>query len=245
MTADKKLEVLGIVGARSGSKGMLHKNITPLAGKPLMAWIMETAQKSRYINRLILSTDSPEYAEVGKKYGAEAPFLRPAELAADTSIVGEFILHALEWLEKNESYTPDLVVYLSPTVPLVRSEDIDTAIELLLSDEKADSAILASPSHGSPHKMVKLASDGKGVVSYITRNSRDVAASNRQAYEKAFNRESLPIVSRVSSLRRLKSQSGDRVLHHLISQESAFDIDTPTDFFIAEQLMLRKLNDPS
>lgn len=241
MTANKKPKVLGIVGARSGSKGLPHKNIKPLLGKPLMAWIIGTAKKSRYINRLVLSTDSREYAEIGKKFGAEAPFLRPPEIAKDTSVVGEFILHALEWLEKNESYVPDLVVYLSPTVPLVRVEDIDAAIEILLSDDEADSAILISPAHGHPHKMVKLAPDRIYAVSYITESARDVAASNRQAYEPAFNRESLPIVSRTRTLKEFKSQTGNRVRYHVISQESAMDIDTPLDFYLVEAVLKKQI----
>src|SRR3989338_8656060 len=109
---NSSLRILGIVGARSGSKNISNKNIKLLAGKPLMAWIIEAAKKSRYINRLILSTDSPEYAEVGKKYGAEVPFLRPAELAQDSVPDFDFLYHAATWMRDNAGFQADIILRL-------------------------------------------------------------------------------------------------------------------------------------
>ena len=101
-------KVLGVVGARSGSKSIPHKNIKPLLGKPLMAWIIEAAKASKYTTRLILSTDSPEYAEVGKKYGAEIPFLRPAELAKDSVPDFDFLYHAATWMRDNAGFQDEI-----------------------------------------------------------------------------------------------------------------------------------------
>src|SRR3989339_2096135 len=100
------IKVLGIVGARSGSKSIPHKNIRPLLDKPLMAWIIEAAKNSKYISRLILSTDSSEYARIGRQYGAETPFARPAEFANDTASDIDYLTHAVQWMEENENWKP-------------------------------------------------------------------------------------------------------------------------------------------
>jgi CMP-N,N'-diacetyllegionaminic acid synthase len=239
---DTSPKIVAIIGARSGSKGMRGKNICPLFGKPLLAWPIEIAKKSKYINRIILSTDSEEYADIGREYGAETPFLRPAYLAADTSVVFEFMEHALEWLEEHEGYVPDLVVYICPTTPLLDPADIDEGIKILLDDHDAHSAILMSPAKGHPRKTVKIAPNGAHVISYITENSLHIAPSNRQSYEPAYNRESLPVVSRTSTIRDMKSQTGKNVRFHVIPQERALDIDTELDFAIVEHLLRQREN---
>src|SRR4029077_6868812 len=100
------MEVLAIIGARSGSKSVKDKNIALVDGKPLLGRIIETARSSRNVNRVIVSTDSPEYAVVAREYHAETPFLRPAELAGELSPEFEYVRHALQWLEANEGYVP-------------------------------------------------------------------------------------------------------------------------------------------
>src|SRR3989344_851906 len=137
---NSNLKVLAVVGARSGSKGIPDKNIKPLLGKPLMAWIIEAGKASKYITRVVLSTDSPEYAEIGKKYGAEVPFLRPKELAEDHVPDFPWIHHAAVWLAENEGWKADIIVRLPPTSPTCKTEDIDACIELLLNDPSADSS---------------------------------------------------------------------------------------------------------
>ena len=124
------MEVLAIIGARSGSKSVKDKNIALVDGKPLLGRIIETARSSRNVNRVIVSTDSPEYAAVARDYHAETPFLRPAELAGELSPEFEYVRHALQWLEENEGYVPDIAVRCMATVPLQRTEDIEGAIRL-------------------------------------------------------------------------------------------------------------------
>lgn len=235
----KSLRILGIIGARSGSKGVPNKNIQPLAGKPLMAWIIETAKRSRYINRVIVSTDSEEYATIARQYGAEVPYLRPKELATDTSPEFEYVEHAVEWLEKNEGYEPDIVVRLLPTVPLQMPEDVDSCIEELLKDPEAQSAVVIAEARQHPHKALKLVDNGKAghyLVTYITGSGRDVTPIARQSYEKAYFRANV-IVSRTEVIKEYHSLTGDRVRYHIIPQERAVDIDSSIDFFIVEQLM--------
>ena len=235
----KSLEILGIIGARSGSKGVPNKNIQPLAGKPLMAWIIETAQRSRYIDRVIVSTNLEEYAVIARQYGADVPFLRPEELATDASPEFEYMEHAVEWLAKNEEYEPDIVVRLLPTVPLQMPEDIDSCIEELLKDPEAQSAVVIAEARQHPHKALKLVDDGKGshyLVTYITDSGRDVTPIARQSYEKAYFRANV-IVSRTEVIGEHHSLTGDHVRYHIIPQERAIDIDSRIDFFIVEQII--------
>src|SRR3989338_4410770 len=105
-------KILGVVGARSGSKSIPHKNIKPLLGKPLMGWIIEAAKKSRLITRLVLSTDSEDYAKIGREYGAETPFLRPPEFSHDTASDIDYLTHAVGWLGANENWKPDIILRL-------------------------------------------------------------------------------------------------------------------------------------
>src|SRR5215470_7905450 len=121
-------DVVAFIGARGGSKGLGGKNIRPLAGKPLLAWSVERAKRSKYVSRVIVSTDSEEYAAVARQYGAETPFLRPKELATDSSLEFEYIKHAVEWLEKNEGQRPRIGARLLNTIPLQMTEDLDGAI---------------------------------------------------------------------------------------------------------------------
>ena len=231
------MDVLGIVGARSGSKGLPGKNLRPLLGKPLLGWAIDIARRSRHVGRVVLSTDSEEYREVGRRCGADVPFLRPPELASDGAIEFGYVRHALEWLAEHEGYRPDAVVRVCPTAPLVRAEDVDQAIDLLASDPQADSAILMTPAREHPRKQVKVGADGVHVISYITERGSHVAPTNRQSYEAAYNRQSLPIVSRRRTILELGSQTGEVVRYHVVPQETTFDIDTDFDFRIVEHLL--------
>jgi N-acylneuraminate cytidylyltransferase/CMP-N,N'-diacetyllegionaminic acid synthase len=129
MTNSKK--VLAIIPARGGSKGLLWKNIKELCGKPLIAWTIEQAKSCSDIDRIVVSTDDREIAEVAKKYGAEVPFMRPAELASDTATTIDVIFHAINWLKEHEDYRPEYILLLQPTSPLRTREDIDGAIQML------------------------------------------------------------------------------------------------------------------
>lgn len=231
------MEIMGIVGARAGSKGLPGKNIRALAGKPLLAHAIEAAGRCRHVNRVLLSTDSEEYAAIGRRHGADAPFLRPAEHATDTAIELGYIRHALSWLDENEGYRPDIVVRLCPTTPLVRPADVDRCLELLMEDAEAHSAILMSPAREHPRKAVKIAADGVHAVSYISERGRDVAPSNRQSYAEPFNRQGLPVASRWDTVMKMDSQTGDLVRFLIVPAATAFDIDTEDDFLHIEALL--------
>jgi len=139
--------IVSIICARGGSKGIPQKNIQPLLGKPLIAYTILAAKDSKYIDRIIVSTDDEEIVEVAKKYGAEVPFLRPRELSDDTSAVEPALLHAIEWLKKNENYIVDIVVYLQVTDIFRQKYFIDTVVEWLIEDDNLDSAFIGHPTH--------------------------------------------------------------------------------------------------
>ena len=134
------LNILAIIPARGGSKGLPGKNIKPFLGKPLLAYTIEEAKRSKYITKIVLSTDDTAIAQVGKKYGAEIPFLRPSELATDTSLAPDAYIYTIERLKNEQGYAPEIVVILQPTSPLRTVDDIDAAISLYL-EKNADSVI--------------------------------------------------------------------------------------------------------
>lgn len=133
--------VLAIIPARSGSKGLPGKNIKELCGKPLIAWTIEHAKSCSHIDRIVVSTDDNEIVEIAKKYCAEVPFIRPAELANDTSSTIDVIFHAINWLKEHEDYRPEYILLLQPTSPLRIAEDIEGAVQRL--KEKNASAVVS------------------------------------------------------------------------------------------------------
>jgi N-acylneuraminate cytidylyltransferase len=131
------MNIIAIIPARGGSKRIPHKNLFPLAGKPLIVHSIEQAKQSKLVNRVIVSTDDDEIANVSRQYGAEV-ILRPEELSTDTASSESVLIHVLEYLEKNESFYPDILVFIQCTSPLRRMSDIDNAIGAFL-EQKADS----------------------------------------------------------------------------------------------------------
>lgn len=235
MSHNPELKILGVIGARSGSKGVPHKNIRPIAGKPLLAWIIGTAKSSRYINRIIVCTDSEGYAKIARAEGAEVPYIQPADVSQDHSTDYEYVRYAVDWLEKNEGYKPDVVVRLMPTVPLQMSEDVDACIEELLKDDKAHSAMVVAEARQIPSKAMKVGPEGY-LVSYTTGSAKGAEPTKREIFEKAYFRANV-VVTRPSVMRATSSLSGERVRYHVIPQERAIDIDSEIDFHIAEKLL--------
>ena len=152
----KNKNIIAIIPARGGSKGIPKKNIIDLAGFPLIAYSIVAAKLSRIIDRIIVSTDSREIAEIAKRYGAEVPFLRPKKFAKDTSHDIEFVQHVLNWLQNNEGYQPEYLVNLRPTTPLRGPELIDEAIKKILKNKRATSLRSAHELSESPYKFFEI-----------------------------------------------------------------------------------------
>jgi CMP-N,N'-diacetyllegionaminic acid synthase len=148
--------IIGIIPARGGSKGVPKKNIKELAGYPLIAYSIAASKLANKIDRTIVSTDSAEIAKIAKKFGAEVPFLRPANLASDRSPDFDFMKHAIAWLKENENFSPDLIVHLRPTTPLRNPEIIDEAIDELAKNNKATALRSVFEIPESPYKMFHI-----------------------------------------------------------------------------------------
>ena len=149
----QNFKVLALIPARGGSKGIPGKNIRLLAGKPLIAHSIEQAKASKYVDRVIISTDDEKITQVAREFGAEVPFMRPAEIAQDLTPDFPAFEHCLDWLKEYEGYEPDIVVHLRPTGPLRTSKQIDDGIELLAKYPEADSVRSVNEPPKSPYKM--------------------------------------------------------------------------------------------
>ncbi len=154
------MEILAIIPARGGSKSIPRKNIRPLAGHPLIAYSIAAGRQSKLVTRTIVSTDDEEIAVVARQYGAETPFLRPAEFAQDNTTDFPVFTHALNWLKEYEGYQPEMLVQLRPTSPIRPPELVDAALQLLLDHPDADSVRGIVPSGQNPFKMWRV--DGEG-----------------------------------------------------------------------------------
>jgi YrbI family 3-deoxy-D-manno-octulosonate 8-phosphate phosphatase len=152
----KRAEVLAIVPARGGSKGLPRKNVRPLAGYPLISYSIAAGLQAKTVTRTIVSTDDEEIAAVARDFGAEIPFMRPAEFAQDNTLDLPVFQHALGWLAQHEGYLPDVVVQLRPTSPLRPPSLVDDAVNLLLTDAEIDSVRGVVPSGQNPHKMWRV-----------------------------------------------------------------------------------------
>ncbi len=149
-------DILALIPARGGSKGIPRKNLLALAGKPLITYSIEQAQASRYVSRVIVSTEDDEIAAVSLRSGAEVPFRRPYEYAQDGSLDLHVFRHALIWLRDHEGYVPELVVHLRPTGPVRQVATIDRAIEVILAHPEADALRSVSTPVQTPYKMWKI-----------------------------------------------------------------------------------------
>lgn len=148
-----KSQTIALIQARGGSKGVPRKNVRPLGGYPLIAWSVAACVLSSRVDRTILSTDDEEIAEVAAAYGAEVPFMRPAEFATDTAVDKDVIRHAIDWLTENDGSAPDLIFQVRPTTPYRDPALIDAAIETMQSDDEATSLRSAFEVPESPAKM--------------------------------------------------------------------------------------------
>ena len=229
----EKPNIIGIIPARGGSKGVPRKNIIPLAGKPLIAYSIEDSLNCSLINRTIVSTDDPEIAEVARNYGADVPFLRPSELAQDDTTDFPVFLHALEWLQANEGISPDILIQLRPTTPLRPPGIIERSIKMLLENLEADCVRTVRESPLTPYKMWQ--SKEGYIKPFIQLDDQESYNMPRQMLPKVFQHDGVLDVIRTSTILEKKSVTGTRILP-LIMDESflVVDIDRPIDLLIAE-----------
>lgn len=240
------MEILAVIPARGGSKGLPRKNILPLLGRPLLAWVIDAAKQSPLVTRVIVSTDDEEIAAVAREHGAEVPFLRPAEFSQDLSTDVEFLTHALETLKEKEGYVPDVVLRLPPTSPLTTSEHIDQGITTLLADESLDAVrpIVEAPKH--PYKFWCIAEDGVCLTPFLSSEITGFEEPHnlpRQLFPKVYMHTGAMDVMRPATILEKKSTSGKRLGHFLMKAEDSVNIDSKMDFDLAGIYLNRRLMD--
>ncbi|MDZ4113241.1 MAG: acylneuraminate cytidylyltransferase family protein [Brevundimonas sp.] len=224
--------VLAIVPARRGSKGLPLKNIRPLAGRPLLAWPIAAARASRHVDRVIISTDDQEFADIAVAHGADAPFLRPAELASDTAPSIGFILHAVDTLaEAGEVY--DYVVVLEPTSPLTEGSDVDAALERLAAAD-ADAIVGVSKLEAThPAFAVRKAGDDS-ITPYAAATFGEMP--RRQDIEPLFVLDGTLYISTVEAARREKAFCHARTIGYETARHKAHEVDDLVDFICIEAI---------
>lgn len=227
----KRTEVLAVIPARGGSKGIPRKNIKLFAGYPLISYSIAAALQSQSVTRVIVSTDDEEIAAVARQFGAETPFIRPPELALDQTTDLPVFEHALKWLKDNENYSPDLVIQLRPTSPIRPRQCVDEAVALLQKHPEADSVRGVVPSGQNPYKMWRLTGKDQPMTPLL--ELEDLAEpfnSPRQALPPTYWQTGHIDVIRPSVILEQASMSGRVILPYLIDARYTVDIDTPFDW---------------
>jgi N-acylneuraminate cytidylyltransferase len=232
-----KSEVLAVIPARGGSKGIPRKNIRDFAGTPLIGYSIAAALQSELVTRTIVSTDDEEIAAAARALGAETPFLRPAELAQDQSTDLPLFEHALSWLAVQEGYHPDVLVQLRPTSPLRPVGMVDEAVKLLLDHPEADSVRGVIPAGQNPHKMWRIAADGRMTPLLTVEGIAEPYNAPRQILPPVYWQTGHIDAFRAETVLRKGSLSGDVILPLVVDPRYAVDIDNLNDWRRAEWLV--------
>ncbi len=220
--------------ARGGSKSIPRKNLAPLAGRPLIAWTIEAALRCREVDRVVVSTDDDEIAAAARAHGAEVPFLRPPQLAEDSTPTMPVVVHALRWLEAEQGYRPDGVVLLQPTSPLRTADDITGAIGLA-RERSADSVISVSLAWSHPHLAKRITSDGR-LEDFIAHPK----VERRQDLEPVYSLNGAIYFARRAPLMENQTFYGPNTYAYVMPPERSLDVDTPWELHLCN-LILRDL----
>jgi len=227
----KGKNILGLIPARGGSKGLPRKNIKPLLGKPLIAWTIEKALTSKYLDRVIVSTDDKEIAEISKKYGAEVPFIRPKELAMDNAKGIDVVLHAIDWIKKSDKQY-DLLMLLQPTSPLRRSEDIDKAIEYLFFKEAKAIVSVCEVDH---HPLWANTLPEDGCMKDFIR--QEIMNKNRQELPVFYRLNGAIYLAYFDYVKQCKCFMGKETFAYIMPRERSIDIDNEVDLKLVENFI--------
>lgn len=233
-----RLFVVGVVIARQGSKGLPGKNLARLGRWPLLAHTILAAKNAKTLDRVILSTDSPEMARIGRRFGVEVPFLRPRRLAMDRTHTPPVIEHAVSFLEKRDGRAVDIVVTLQPTSPFRRAEHIDAAVRMLILHPKMDSVITVKPATFPPHWMFKVRGQ---LLSPLMADGVDYSIKERQQLPSVFQPNGAVFVTRRRLLRERKILysvfAGGKNGFVPMDTVSSMDIDHPSDLGLARAML--------
>ena len=230
-------EVVALVPARSGSEGVPNKNVRLLGGHPLMAYTIASCRRCALIDRVIVSTDSTEYAKIAMSYGAEAPFLRPAELAENDSPDTDFVEHALNWL-LNEGAEPTHIVHMRPTTPFRDPRLVDDAIRTFLASADATALRSVHEMSQSAYKSLEVAPSGWLRLLGSDGTAMDQANIGRQFFPTTFIANGYVDVLSVEFIRATRLLHGDRVLPFIT--QPVLEVDTEDDMEHLEFQLMRE-----
>ena len=223
------MNVLGLIPARGGSKAIPRKNIVDLAGKPLLAYTCQAALGCHSLTRVVLNTDDEEIAAVGRRYGAEVPFLRPENLAADETPILPVIQHTLAWLEKQAGFKTDIVVLLQPTSPLRQAIHIDEAVaSMLQSGADTVVSVVAVPHNFNPVSVMRQEENG-----WLVPFASGEMILRRQEKPRVFARNGPAILAVRRGVLDTGKLYGERVLPYMMDWAASIDIDEPQDLEVA------------
>ncbi len=235
-------ETLALIPARGGSKGIPRKNIRPFAGYPLIAWSIAAARQSSCVTRTIVSTDDPEIAAIARQYGAETPFLRPAELAQDNTTDLPVFEQALAWLEEHEHYRPDILVQLRPTSPIRPKDCVDNAVKTLLAHPDADCVRGVVPAGQNPHKMWRFTGENQPMRPLLqVAGIAEPYNAPRQILPPVYWQTGHIDAIRALTVSQKKSLTGDVIYPLMIDPIYTVDIDNLSDWAKYEALALSGL----
>jgi N-acylneuraminate cytidylyltransferase/CMP-N,N'-diacetyllegionaminic acid synthase len=227
--------VLALIPARSGSKGLENKNIRELNGRPLLGWPIQAANKSAYVDTVIVSTDCEKYKDIALEQGAENVLMRPLELATDKARSVDVIVHVIqEMLLLGEEY--DLITLLEPTSPLTTASDIDLALETITNHNTANSIVAVMKAECN-HPQFAYLKDNKGVLNHFTEGLDKVI--RRQDLSSVFYLDGSLYISTVASIIKEKSFLTKNTIGFEVPKWKSFEIDDEIDFDIVEMLMKR------
>ena len=229
----KKLNIICIITARSGSKGLKNKNIRKLKGLPLLAHTIIAAKKSKVFNRVILSTDSKLYANIGLKFGAEVPFIRPRKLATSKAHHPDVVNHAVKFLEKKEKIKFDYIMMLQPTSPYRNAKHINEAIKKFLK-EKNDSLISIKKQDYPPWWMFLIYKNKLG--QFLKFKNKNVFNLERQEFPKLFRPNGAIYISKRKVLYKGNLINPKSCGYYLMNDRSSIDIDNIIDLKVAENI---------
>lgn len=233
MLSVSKKKILALIPARGGSKGIPYKNIIDVHGLPLIAHSIKSAKNSKLVDKIVVSTDSPKIAKIAKKYGAEAPFLRPKQIAGDRSPTIDAVLHALDWLEaRGEKF--DIVALLEPTSPLRKPNDIDNAVRILLKNyNKTDAVVSVGEVHMEHPSIMKTIE--KNRLKTLLPSGKKIY--QRQQLSKVYFPYGVVYLAKTSALRKEKTFYPKRTMPYKTLRWQNYEIDDIFDLICVRAVM--------
>lgn len=236
----KNLKILCLILARGESQRIPGKNIKKLSGKPLLAYTIECAKQSKYINRIIVSTDDKKIASVAKQYGAEVPFFRPVKISQADSKELDAFKHALKWLKVNEGYEPDIIVKLFATSPFRTTKSVDKAIELFRKNTNVDSVRSVTLCSEHPYKMWTIEQNRLKHLIPIGTKPKESHTWSYQILRKVYIQNAAIDVIRPFNIWKKNSITGTKIIPFVMDEIESIDINNPIDFLLAELIFKNK-----